>query len=407
LRFYAPPKSAFTILPPLTQEGFLYNKDAFELTAAREQLSISRTPGFRQESPSQINADHPQNAQSSRKSNRHALAKYPDVSGNLGQFSMNRRQALEALKAHNFGSRFILNFAYCEENNLFPPFIDRRLILDTITSRLAAVTPAAQIIALINDVLRALYHDRISYDKKPAFQSFDTFYRVIPFSTFMARTFPLLSSEATAEFGYIYSDRSDPSQLRRFAIDAVRPEWISTTATIRGRHPFAWTTTSNIFEPLIATLFGQEDAVGQSLCQLLAIEGFKEHEPLFLLRYPVNIHRGLSVRRPTALDGFGNLYFKARTDRDRDPTPPSSGFTLDISAVRNLDRALGVLMSCDGLPEYVATPTPFSSQFGLHWVGYFSASWLYCDHATVDAVLAGVYDVDTALDSAVDLLDSV
>lgn len=317
--------------------------------------------------------------------------------------SAKRRRALEALSQYPFGRGFILNFAYCEKKSLFHSRIDRALILDQVADRLNPIPFETQIISIINECLGYYYHQKLSFDQEPAFKVVEKFYRVTPFSRLMSKQFPLLSSEAVAEFGYLSDDRVDPSALRQFASDVLSVEWIASRAVICGRHPFAWATATHRIDELLTDLLENEDRVGKAFCQLLALEGFKEEDPLFLLLYPPDA-AGLDVRRPTAFDGFGNAYFKARTEQDDEIPQPRHGFTLDISQVPNFAKGIDPVAAFDGLPEYAAVPRPLTPQFGLFWIGNFRAAWVYCEEETLDSIISGTYEPARALGEAMDFL---
>ncbi len=320
--------------------------------------------------------------------------------------SQKRRRALEELSNYSFGRRFILNFAYCEKKKLFHSRIDRALILDEVADRLNQNLIETQIVSVINECLNYFYHRRLSFDQEPAFKSVKKFYRVTPLSRFMSRQFPLLSSEALTEFGYLSDDRLDPSVLRHFANDILSNDWIASSAVICGRHPFAWATATPRIDDLLLDLYENEDRVGKVLCQLLALEGFKEHDPLFLLIYPSEAP-GLNVRRPTALDGFGNAYFKARNEQDDEIPPPQHGFTLDISQVPGFTKGVDPVSAFDGLPEYAVVPRSFTPEFSLFWIGNFRATWVYCEEETLDSIISGTYEPARALTEAMDFLSEL
>lgn len=319
---------------------------------------------------------------------------------------MSRRETLEALKAHAFGRRFILNLAYCESNKLWPPSMDVGDVLDEIVRRLEPLPAAEWIVRGINEVLRDHYHPHIPFSEPFGMPHHDQLFRVVPKGRFTATLNGLLSAEGLDALGLLV-ERTDDVGLRLFAHDAVDPTLISPSARIRGYHPFAWAATS---DPRLTYILRRapenENRAGRLLCRLLALDGFGETEPLFLMRYPA-VAGGISIRRPNALDGFGNTFFKARTGADTATATARSGFTLDLYKIARIDLMENPMPTCDGVPEYAVEPMPFSEQFSLQWIGYFQRSWVTSADADIESVIAGTADVKRAVDEAIDMLDRI
>lgn len=106
---------------------------------------------------------------------------------------------------------------------------------------------------------------------------------------------------------------------------------IRSGAQVRGSMPLSWATSKETFDEERA-VSGTEpsDDLAWNVCRRLGLEGrYYLNAALFQLDYPPADTRDRNlVRRPTAIEGAGNRYFRARRDGDyRD----NFGYTIDLN----------------------------------------------------------------------------
>ena len=315
-----------------------------------------------------------------------------------------RRRLFKRLASYDFGRRFIINFAYCERMGLFHDPAETRYVLDVIEGQLAYGHPAARLKRSIAEVIRNAYHRKLRTPDPRLFKQAGSFYRIVPISTLLDRTHPLLSDAARLAFG-LSRGPYDEKQLRDLAIYATSPSAAAPGAQISNASNFAWVSSTRRIDAHIVGISGNEQNTGESLCRLLALE-FGNDEPIFLLQYPGNTFERHDIRRPNAFDGFGSTFFKARTTKDKHRLVQKSGFTLDINRLP-VGGPLIAHSSFDGLPEYAAAPVSFTSDFTIYWAGIFDKKWIECDSNNVIAVMAGTRVVRRATRRALDFICSL
>ena len=303
------------------------------------------------------------------------------------------------------GRRFLMNYEYCYNVELFPEEFDQIKFWNELEECIDIDTSNRQILTAIHNLLDIYYYSSdLPWEELDCRSSY--VYRLTTISRFLDEDFPLLSHEAVARYGYLRDDGADAAQLRLFAKDCTKNEFINQDAEIKGMHPFAWASNAPVFSGALKSIKGNEQEFGKKFCRLLALEGFDQGEALFLIRYP-NDGENTLARRPTACDGVGSIYFKARTEKDAKHLC-KTGYTIDLNIVENVDEHQTLpIPTYDGVPEFAVSPIKFSDQFGVYWAGFFDANWVDCDSYILDSVISGSANIEECLSRTFSMITNI
>jgi hypothetical protein len=219
----------------------------------------------------------------------------------------------------------------------------RRSLTDTIT-RWQAATPGAAPERLVDDVI----------DSNPDFlcagppvRDLQTPCRVTDAISWWK------NSIRNSASGGPFRHEVPESVLRHAETHGFKKKAIRRHATIRGRRPHAWITTT---EHLAETIRGAAaDSVATLARDVLGLSHYDQDQQLIQLIYPSDVLSAADVKAPTYLDGASTLVYRSSARAD------GWGQTVNLAT------------GSPGAPEAVHKPIPLTSSFKIKYLGRVAA----------------------------------
>jgi hypothetical protein len=313
----------------------------------------------------------------------------------------------QAILGTEFGQRFLLNLCHCWEKGLFEDNNRVEEILRIWWKRCIDHKKTDSPTEAFGVLIASVEREYVLWGKSVDLNG-NLLSRVVTFPAFYSASaspdpenYSFLDVKYVTDVYGIGMKMSISDEVFE-AIDEIQkdPDAIRPDVVVRGRMPLSWATFRHVFDQERSRISEDySDELAFQICRRLGlVGGHYLGLALFQLNYPdADADIADASRRPTAIEGLGHSFFRARRDGNY---ADAAGRAIDFGRFENKENDV------DGAEEVVVPSIPLSREFSWKGIGFLREDTTPSDESEFCARLSTTA-VPERLEQAARLIDRI